>query len=257
MRHSPWIGLLGFAAAGLAGSGDGTAAPDPLDLRALTRPVVLPFLWRALNDAGSHGDPFEAFVKAKSLLAALPEWTDGHAVFAYRFVLDGGDRAAAADVAAHATADRLQLGLELLETAILRNQAQQVDTLAAMSWLVELTARREPALAAHLPRDPAIIADSYLVRAEAIGAGRMVRETRLFGLPKLLAALLRAGDRTRAEDLLGEGLRRCSEIPEPDLRADWQHKLLGVHRALRGDPTVDRAALLADDRLQPLAPFLR
>ncbi len=257
MIRTPWLGLLGFVAAGYAGAGDDSMRKDPLDVQALSRPIALPFLWRALADASRNGDPFEAFVKARSLLATLPEWTDGHAVFAYRFVLDGGNRAAAADDAARATADRLQLGLELLETAIARNPAQQVDTLSAMAWLIELAVRRQPALAPLLRCDPALLADAYLVRAEALGAGRMVRETRLFGLPKLLAALLAAGDEARALELLAEGQRRCAEIPEPDLRADWQQKLLGVHRALRGDPTVDREALLADDRLQPLAPFLR
>jgi len=249
---------LGLAClGGAAVVGGASPAGARTELEAMVRPIALPFLWRSLGDASRAGDPAEAFAKAQLLLEAIPGWADGYIVFAYRYALDGGDVALPPAARERAAADRLQIGLSVLDRARASCQRDEIDLLVSMSWLVELAVRREPGIAPLLGTAPAVLADGFLVAAEARGAGRMVREQRLFQLPQLVAALLAAGDRARALDLLDEGVARCAEVRRTDIATEWRALLDAVRRCLRGDPTVDGAALLADDRLQPLATFLR
>jgi hypothetical protein len=256
MTRLPAVACLGcWLAAAVVGGADPEAATD--SAQALVRPLVLPFLWRSLDDANRTGDPAEAFTKAQLLLRATPGWTDGHTVFAYRYALDGGDTVLPAAARARAAADRLQVALAVLEDARSTCGPRQAELLWSMAWLVELAVRQEPALQTLLPEDPVILADRYLADAERLGAGRLVREQRLFDLPRLCAAFLRSGDRVRALELLDEGIRRCATMSDPAITGDWRQTLARVRRALAGDPTVDRAALRADIRLQSLATFLR
>ena len=236
----------GFDTAGIAAAGE-----------AIARPLALPFLWRSLRDAAANADPAEAFAKARQLLAATPGWTDGQTVFAFRYALDGGDTILPPQEHARAAADRLRAALAMLEAARPAAGRREIELLSAMAWLVELAVRLEPAIAAALGDDPAAVADRYLAEAEARGAGRMVQEQRLAQLPRLCAAMLRAGEPDRAVQLLEEGMRRCDALHDSPFAAPWRATLDAVRRCLRGDPGVDRAALLADERLQPLAAFLR
>lgn len=249
------LGLGCWTAAALVGHADPAAAAAPF--AALARPVALPFLWRSLGDAAKAGTPAEAFAKAQLVLQAIPGWADGYMVFAYRYAIDGDDQALPAEAHARAAADRLRVGLAVLDAARQSCPRHEIDLLVSMSWLVELAVRQEPAMASLLGEDPTLLADRFLATAEGLGAGRMVREQRLFQVPRLCAAMLRAGDRDRALALLDEGIRRCAEMADAALGAEWQKTLADVRRCLLGDPTVDRASLLADSRLESLATFLR
>ncbi len=228
--------------------------------RALVRPLALPFLWRSVIEATKNADPLEAYESARLLLAATPGWTDGHAVFAFRFVLDGGAVALPPAERAAATRDRLLLALAALEEVRNSSGSREALLLGDMAWLVLLTTRNEPAVAPLLGTDPAILADRYLAEAEARGGGRMVQEQRLYDVPRLCAALLRAGDRNHALSLLEEAGARCERSAIPELAGEWRDTLLLVHRALTGESPLDPVALQrqkADPRLDALAPFLR
>jgi hypothetical protein len=85
----------------------------------------------------------------------------------------------------------------------------------------------------------------------------MIQEQRLAQLPRLCAAMLRAGERGRAVQLLEEGMRRCDALRDSPFAAPWRETLDRVRRCLLGETGVDCEALLADDRLRPLAAFLR
>lgn len=234
---------------------DALAAPT-----AIVRPVALPFLWRSVADAAEHGDPREMFERAQLLLTATPGWADGHSVFAFRYALDGGAEALPPDQRAAAAKDRLLVALRFLEDAREGCGPREPALLADMAWLVELAARNEPLLAPLLDTDPALLADRYLAEAEAKGAGRSVREQRLYDVPRLCAALLRTGDRRSALALLEEAALRCASSGIPDLAGEWRSTLLGIRETLRdeaGTPLEVRDRQKADPRLAALRPFLR
>lgn len=223
----------------------------------LVRPLALPFLWRQLRDAEAGGDPAEAFARARQLLTALPGWADGYTVFAYRYVLDGGDPNASEAARAEATRRRLELALTFLEEARPTCGPREDDLLVAASFLVELAARNEPGLAATMAEAPAIVADRLLAEAERVGGGASVREQRVYFAPQVAAALLRGADHLRAIEVLRDAAARCDEVRDRERAADWQRTLRAVAARLAGDRTVDPEPLLADPRLVPLHPFLR
>ncbi|MEQ1633680.1 MAG: hypothetical protein ABL997_14975 [Planctomycetota bacterium] len=249
------IGLFGAA---FAIGGDENALATTAS--TLVRPVALPFLWRSLVDASSNGDAREAWERAQLLLLATPGWADGHSVFAYRFALDGGDTVLPPLERVLAARDRLRLSLRFLEDARANCKQREIQLLSDMAWLVELAVRNEPEIAPQLGVDPAVLIDGYLAQAEALGAGRMVREQRLYEVPRLCAAMLAAGDRARALAVLDSAIDRASQQPDPALNEEWRTVLQAVRRDLDGSNAADpegRTARKADPRLQPLAPFLR
>ena len=228
--------------------------------RALVRPTVLPFLWRSLVDATQHADPTEAYERARLLLAATPGWTDGHSVFAFRFVLDGGAVVLPPGQRAVATKDRLLFALAALEDARSSSKSREAALLVDMAWLVELATRNEPGVAGLLGTDPALLADRYREQAERIGGSRMVVEQRLYDVPRLCAALLHGGDRKHALALLDDAAARCQRSGIPELAGEWRDTLLQVRDALAGVAPVDpvrQERQKADARLEALAPFLR
>ncbi len=235
----------------------GGATDGPVRLaEALARPLALPFLWRSLAEADRQGDAVEAYGKAQQLLLATPGWADGHTVFAFRYALDADLVAAAPQERARLAKDRLLLALATLDDASRTCGPREHEVLAAMAWLVELAVRNEPGIAALLPQDPALLAEGYLRRAEERGAGRMVRERRLYELPRLCAIFLGAGDRRRALDALDEGVARCRASDDPGL-AEWADRLAQIRSALADGEGQAVEALAEDPRLEPLVPFLR
>lgn len=262
MRHLlPTVAVAAFATAFAVG-GDVDAATR--QVAALTRPATLPFLWRALGDAARSGDASECWERSKELLAATPGWADGHAVFAFRFALDGGELLLPKAQREQAAADRLALALRFLEEAAAVGGPRAAQLWSDAAWLVELAVRAEPAAAASLGEDPALRIDRCLARAEASGGGRLVREQRLYDAPRLCAAFLRAGDADRAVAFLQEVADRCANEADPALRDGWRAVLLEVRTALLPAAPADRderrelrRRLAADPRLQSLAPFLR
>lgn len=223
------------------------------------RPAMLPFLWRSLREAERTGSATEAFAAARALMALLPQWTDGHLVFAWRFVL-GGDQVLGADAAQRAAA-RLQTALAFLAEARGQQPAREVDLLIGTSFLIELAAQHHPGIGAFLgdgvAAEPAVLADRYLEQAEkTTGAGRSVREARIFKVPGLLVGLLRHGERDRAIEVLDAVLPRIAQVQDPELRAEWEVLMRKVRARLMGG-AVDLDELAVDPRLETLVPLLR
>ena len=249
-------GLLGGL---LWGSALWLAPPDPAVAVAVTahaaRPALLPLLWHSLREAERSGSAAEAFAASRSLMALLPQWTDGHLVFAFHFVLSADE--VLDDDDAHRAAMRLQTALVFLAEARGRRPQFDVDLLAGASFLVELAGRHWPDLGRWLGVEPAVLSDRLLAEAERVApAGSHVREWRLFKVPGLLIALLRGPNRAGALEVLDEALEHIGEIRDPGLRADWEHQLRAVRAALHGEP-VDLDELAKDPRLEALVPLLR
>ena len=251
-----------LAAAGLAGAA-ALAAPTPADVATFAqwaaRPAALPFAWRGVRAAERHGDPVEAFVRARSLMRLLPQWADGFAAFAYRYAL-------AADLAEVAPAERADRARARLLLAIAWMDAARADAgrhepslLQAMAFLPEVAARGEPGLAAAMRAEggPAALADRWLAIAEARFPSPEAREQRTFYAVRLAAGLLAAGDRDAAMAVLQTASDRSRAVRDQQLAAAWRAHVDLAIRALRGEPGVDLGPVLADPRFADLHPHLR
>lgn len=245
--------------------------------RAAARPLVLPFLWRGLADSGSHGDAAESFADSRIVLAWLPEWTDGRVFFACQYALEGGEQELPEPQRTQHAVQRLaaawtflqaekQLALDMAAKSAgpERWRAVARELLSGAAFLVELAARRDPALAAALAGpdsvlggDAARVADRCLAEAEALGAGPALREQRLFAAPRLAASFLARGERRQAVELLELTLRRLDEVRDRDVATAWSNLLLPVVTYLKGERDALPPEVLADERVGVLLPFLR
>lgn len=225
----------------------------------LVRPIAVPLAWSGWDRACRDGDANEAFARGQQLLRLVPTWTDGHAVFAFRFALDDDDvRMASADERASAALRRLETALAWLEGARADAGRREVDLLQAMALLPEVAAAREPGLEALLrPRGgSSALADRHLAAIEELSPGPANREQRTFFAPRLAAGLLASGDRTRAVAVLDAAIARSEEVRDRALAAEWRERLREIRAALRGE-TVDLTAVRSDPRMAPLLPHLR
>lgn len=250
--------LLGAAGIGCwaAGAGAGARAQAVEAGRMLLRPFVLPFLWRAVDDADHGGTPAEAFARGRALCDWLGPWADGYLWVAWRWA-EGGQ----GDSAAHLR--RLRTTLVWLEDVRRQRPQLAIELLLGSSFLVEMAARHDEGLAERLPdpehglgRSAEEVVDGLLQAAEAEGAGASVREQRLFAVPGLAAVLLRRGQTAAALDLLDHAIERCASIRKPELRDEWRTQLQRVRAALAREPGIQLEALRADPRLAPLWPLL-
>ena len=221
------------------------------------RPAVLPFAWAAQRAARHSGNSDEVFARAQQLLDLLPTWTDGHAVFAGQFALDGGDLAQTGPERSAAAHRRLQIALAWLENARRQAGRREIELLEQMAFLPDIAVAREPGLAALLPAGgTAAMADHYLAIAEQLGAGPVVRENRTFLAVQYCRGLLDAGDRRGALAVLGAAIVRSADVRDRELATEWSAHLTLVQEHLLGEPT-DLSAVFADLRFEPLFPYLR
>jgi len=244
----------------------GGAAPGQLTSWGanFSRPAVLPFLWRGVDEATRSGDAAETLAQARLLLAAIPSWVDGYLVFSYQFALDGGDRIQGPARTAQASLERLQLALALLDQGRRNCPKRAVELLGSMAFLVEIMARNVPGLAALMSeqggRGPSAVADGLLAEAEALedaSGSQSARMQRLFLVPRLCAALLRGDSPTQAVRLLDTAIARCGILVDRELGEEWEHLLTELKRCILDDPAADPAVLLDDPRFEPLYPFLQ
>jgi hypothetical protein len=257
-----------WLATAVAVAGMGTAValvpPDPSALTRFAswtaRPLLLPFAWQGLLEAERAGDPGEAFARAQQLMRLVPQWSDGFAAFAYRYVLADHAAAALDDAARGRRAhDRLRLAMAWIESARPHAGRHEPTLLQALAFLPEVAARNEPALAEVLRPEggAAAIADRWFAEAERLFPSAAAREQRTFFAPPLAAALLAAGRRDGALGVLRTAIDRSRDVREQQLAAEWRERLQEVVRWLDGDRTVDLTAVRADARLEALLPHLR
>jgi hypothetical protein len=221
------------------------------------RPATLPFAWSALAEARQHGDAVEMFARAQQILHLLPSWTDGYGAFACNFALDE-TLATTDELRTQRAHQRLQIALAWLEGARASAGRRESELLQTMAFLPELAVRQEPALAALLPPGgAAAMADRYLAEAEVLTPHAGVREQRTFRAPLLAAGFLASGDRHRALLVLDTAIEHSAGVRDQTLAAEWRQRLLEVCRHLRGEASVDLAAVHADTRMAPLLPYLR
>lgn len=261
--NAGWISLaVGTAGWALAvGVARPRAAALPEAVRAVVRPVTLPFAFRALQEAAATGDAEETFARAQLLLDQLPRWSDGHLLFAWRFALEGGQRLIDQTPRAEATLRRLRVALAWLELARERAPDHAGSLLASMAFLVEMTVERNPELGDLLRRaegrPPARIADDYLARAETAVAGNVsAKLRRLFFTPTLVADLLRAGDPGHARAVVQRAIDGTGAIDDPAEAARWRNSLQRLDRRLAGDRSIRNEDLASDPRLLPVLPHL-
>ncbi len=260
MNGRPWSGALAIGCLLVA------TALVPPNLRDVTefaawiaRPLMLPFAWHSLQEANRGGDPLEAFARAQNLLRLLPQWSDGHSAFAYRFALSDDDRSGTDAERGARARTRLDLAMAWMESARERAGKHELDLLQGLAFLPEVAVRREPALAALLqPTGGAIkITDAWLAEAERLFPTAAVREQRTFFAPKLAAGLLAANDPANALEMLAAAIARSHDVRDQALATRWRQRLVEVSRWLAGDRTIDLTAVTADERFAILLPFLR
>lgn len=248
-----WVAALLTAGAGFDRAADTG--------RQLLRPFVLPFLWRAVEDADHRGSPQEAFARGRTLCDWLDRWSDGYLWVAWRWA-NGGDATPGDDGSAHM--QRLRAALAWLDEVRSDRPEVAVDVLVGTSFLVEMAARQDPGLAALMPsptqglgQSTEEVVDALLQAAEDAGAGAYVREQRLYAVPGLAAVFWRRGDQASALALLDGAIAQCPAIRNPDFAAEWRKTLQRLRAALAGDRSIDQGPLREDPRLQPLWPMLR
>lgn len=255
--------LCAVSALACAAAGHCLVPPRLADAREvgswLARPLVLPLAWSAMDEASASGDATETFARGQQILHLLPSWTDGHAVFAYRYALDDSDRAGKDDDRAARALRRLQTALAWLEDARTRAGRNEFDLLLSMAFLPEVAAMQEPGIEV-LWRDRGgslVIADGYLAAAERLRPTAAIREQRTFLSPRLAAGLLQGGHHAQALAVLDAAVARSTEVRDQELAAEWRARVDEVRRHLRGEPGVDLSAVRNDVRFQPLLPHLR
>lgn len=220
------------------------------------RPARLPFAWQALTAADRGGDGSEAFARGQQILDLVPSWTLGHAAFAYRYVLTQDARGTAATVAAQAER-RLVVAMAWLERARQHAGDRELELLLSAAFLAPIACRSFPGLDALLPPGgAAAITDAYYAEAERLFPTAAVREQRLFHTPTLAAALLDAGERQAAIELLQQASARSAQTRDQQLASEWRARVDEAIGLLQGERR-SRDAVLYDPRFEPLRRHLR
>jgi hypothetical protein len=259
MIRRPWLAAVAAAATATVPL---VSRPEFADLAELARfaarPLMVPLAFEAIADSRLRGTPAETYARAQQLLQWLPQWLDGHTVFAYRYAIEGGDLAAPHAERATAAAERLWVALGALHAARPLVGRREVELLETMAILPEAAVRAEPGVDVLLqPHGGAArLADELLALAEARGAGPAVRERRTFRAVGYAASLLAAGNRNAALQVLELAIQRAGEVRDASIAGPWRDRLREIHSHLRGE-AVDLTAVAADPRMADLLPHLR
>ena len=252
LRATLTIAVFGGAAAML------TPAAERFEEFAswFARPARLPFAWQAVAAADRDGDANEAFARGQQILDLVPAWTLGHAAFAYRYALtpDTGGQPEAVARRAHR---RLMVALAWLEAARADAGEREAELLHSAAFLAPIACRQFPGLDAMLPvGGAAAMTDRFFKEAERLFPGPVTREQRLFHVPTLAGALLDAGQRRQAIELLQAALERAPQARDVQLAREWGDRVAEVLLALRGEP-VAIGPVLSDPRFEPLWRYVR
>ncbi len=205
--------------------------------RDLVRPVVLPVLWRSLEQAGVQAGPEEQVARGRLLLQFLPQWTDGHIHFAWRLAFETPDVQNPAQAF-----QRLQAARAFLENALGMEPTRPVEILEAMAYMVQIRCQ-DKALAEIFRKetgvDPAKRVDSYLERAQTIDPTKARAEQRVIGGVGLIAGQLRMRNPSAALKLLGATIRGLDGFRDLALAASWRAALVDLRSYLQGNAELE------------------
>lgn len=260
-RRWPARALLGAAvglylAAAVLGPAPRSGTAAAAWFRDLSRPLILPLLWRGIERARRAGRVGEVFERGRALLALVPCWVDGYVFFADALVFGvHPDRASPRE-----GLDALAAALALLEEAARACPARADEVLATMAFLVEQRARLWPELGRAFEdrygEHPVGRAAAYLERAERARGSGPLRERRAYLAVRLVAPALERGDLALALARIDEALRLLADVPDQKTAARQRAALVRLRRYLTGDPAVPYEGLLEDPWLADLAPVL-
>lgn len=258
MRH-PTVWLFALAAPLLVGAAwlRPPAKRTGADrLRALARPFVLPFLWGALRQARFEEPPEALAARGQQLLAVLPEWTDGHVLFASELAFAASSRALDPET----RADRVLAGIAILEAALDTHPPGAVEYLTTMASFLEIRGAQDPALATVLGRrlgqDVSLAADACLARAESFAPSSSLSDRRTYLLLSTIASAIRTDDARRALVTIERMQERLGRAVDQELAGRWRQSLSRLAGFLRGEPPHTLPTLADDPLLQDMVEAL-
>lgn len=221
-------------------------------LRAAVRPLALPLAWQAWGDASREADRSRLHSRARLLMTLLPEWVDGHLLFASQEALEPGEDVAERTGAALAWMRRIA------ERELARGRgADAARAFVAMSALVRAVGadpKRARALESGLGVPPEALTHAFLEQAAAADPSPAAEENAMFGEIAVLRALLRQRDRAGARGLLAQILPRLDGVRDRELARRWRASLSRLDRWLDAGRDEDLQALRGDALVQDLLP---
>ncbi len=199
--------------------------------RDLVRPVVLPVLWRGLEQAGIQAGPEEQVARGRLLLQFLPQWTDGHIHFAWRLAFEIPDVQNPVQ-----SFQRLMAALAFLENALGMEPTRPVEILEAMAYMVQIRCRNTAVaeiFRKETGMDPAKRVDSYLERAQTIDPTQARAEQRIVGIG-FIAGQLRMRNPSAALKRLAWAISGLDGFRDQALAASWRAALMDLRSYLQG-----------------------
>jgi hypothetical protein len=251
-------GLLSFAALA-CGAGALALAPRlpgalPELGRDLTRPFVIPSLWNGLAGARREGSAAEVAERARTLLALLPEWGDGHVHFAAMLAFEAGRAAGDPEVAL----DRLMAGVAWLEQSAQDVPALAPDLYASIASFLEIRCGEDRGLAkafeARFSRGAVVAADAWLARAESLVPLPSIAKRRAWLALRQVASALRLYEDSRALEVCELALRRLAAAPDAAGLEEWHEGLTLARAAIAGTAAPEglAAAPILDEVMRAL-----
>lgn len=228
----------------------------PTSGRHLVRPLVLPFLWRGLQDARRQGGIDEYVAKGRMVMQFVPEWSTGHVHLAGQLAYEGLQAARDPEVAL----GRLWAGIQLLERAMEQHPQGSEAYLRAAVAILYVQCNRHPELAEAFTRrlgNPFKLAESYMRRIPRFRDSTFLQDEIPFlvidGIPH---EILLAGANWRQVALrsTGTAMELLARVRNQDLAAPWHRSLARLDNYLRGSNDISLGKLAADPRLAKIVP---
>lgn len=231
----------------------------PTQGRHLVRPLVLPFLWRGLQDTQRWGSIDEYVAKGRNLMRFVPEWRTGHVHLANQLAYEGVREA----VDPEAAVDRLAAGIQLLEAAMKRHPEGTETYLKAIVAFLYVQNRNHPAVADAFARrlgNPLKLAESYWRRIPRLDQSAFLQDEIPFliieGIPHTIL-LARPNWRTASRRDIRTAIALLAKIRNRKLAAQWHQSLTNLDSYLARSDDISLADLAKDPRLRKIVEAIR
>lgn len=226
--------------------------------RHLARPIVLPFLWRGLQNTKRTGSIQDYVAQGQTLMKFIPEWSIGHVHFANQLAYDGVQTAASPDIGV----DRLAEAIQLLERAMRKHPAGSETYLKAAAALLYVQCNKHPAVAEAFAQrlgNPFQLAETYLRRIPRFRDSAFLQDQIPFlfidGIPHQI--LLAGNDwRDVASRTVATATNLIKKLRNQNLAAPWQLSLGNLNDYLQGSSDISMRNLAKDPRLAKIVKAL-